>query len=239
MCRYVLAAEKQGPFHHQGWPASCDFQAEGKNFFQASFLEHHYRLKCIAHNWQQLTGLHTMQRSRVWLLSSRSGLAATRGAQWGPSVESSSPHSCWEKHYHVEVVLKAERRKAISIEVTSSGWQTRTGTEERESRGIGRHYIKTEGGSTNLGVRVPYFLDMNSHSKATHLWALHALHSQGVRVETHPCICTELPGKETICKNAARSTGTLRPKAWPPDTGMMMTGQRGKWWLLNPRGRVH
>lgn len=44
----------------------------------------------------------------------------------------------------------------------------------------------------------------------------------------HLCISTELPGKETICKNAARSTGTLRPKVWPPDIGMMMTGQRGK-----------
>ena len=62
------------------------------------------------------------------------------------------------------MVLRGRREGTVSAEIPSSGCQGRTGAGEEEAGGTERCCIKTEEGSTNLGVGVSYSLDMNSHS---------------------------------------------------------------------------
>lgn len=67
------------------------------------------------------------------------------------------------------MAFKGRREGTVSAEVTSLGWQARTGTGEREAGGTDRCYIRTEEGGTKLGVGVPCSLDINSHRGASHL----------------------------------------------------------------------
>lgn len=57
---------------------------KGKKSFLTSFLGCHHSLKCTAHNWQQLTGLHTIQWRFVQLPPHWAGVAVTRSVLWVP-----------------------------------------------------------------------------------------------------------------------------------------------------------
>lgn len=140
---------------------------------------------------------------------------------------------CWESFTSLlliealtcRMVLRGVRDGIISAEVTSLGWQARTGAGDRQAGVADRHYIKTKEITTKLGWN--HLFSWHSQPQRSlrmvviaYSLALPSLYHLSCKSWDPP---TELPGigPRKLCKNDARSIryGRRTLELWLLDKG--------------------